>query len=338
MLRRIILICLLVCIYACSNNSFNGRVVKLREDPLEQQMTGKKILSVPGAGIIYIAYPYLLISTYNLPYFLKVVDLCSYATAGLFAIKGNGPEEFLSFKIINQTYPDDGLFLAMDYYKKQVYTFRPDELMKEMKLTVKPVGTYFSTAEPFHVFDRGDEHFLIKSYDRETNEMIYLITGKEDTGRISKKVSTLYKEPLSLRNLDHMLTVADGYEISRDLIVSLSGNRQIDIIDIGDPANNRSFFPPPYRERIPVQKLSSLDPGKDSYYISLPRFNKDKIMALYKTPAGIQFHITDWNGNTFHRIHLTEDIRDFNMDWENKTAYGISTGEDIYTYDLGKII
>lgn len=75
---------------------------------------------MPGAGIIYISYPYLLISTYNLPYFLKVTDLRTYETAGLFAIKGNGPEEFLSFKIINRTYPD--------------------ELMKEMKLTVKPVG------------------------------------------------------------------------------------------------------------------------------------------------------------------------------------------------------
>lgn len=61
-------------------------------------------------------------------------------------------------------------------------------------------------------------------------------------------------------------------------------------------------------------------------------------MALYKTPSGIQFHITGWDGDTFYRIYLTEDIRDFSMDWENKTAYGISTGEDIYTYDLGKVI
>lgn len=111
--RRIILICLLCCLYACNDNSFNGRVVKLRKDPPERKMTGKKILSVPGAGIIYISYPYLLISTYNLPYFLKVTDLRTYETAGLFAIKGNGPEEYLSFKIINRTYPD--------------------ELMKEMK-------------------------------------------------------------------------------------------------------------------------------------------------------------------------------------------------------------
>lgn len=168
--------------------------------------------------------------------------------------------------------------------------------------------------------------------------MIYLITDKKDTGRISKRVSSLYKEPFSLRNLDHMLTVADGYEISRNLIVSLSGNQHIDIIDIKNPADNRSFVSPPCRERIPVQKLSSLDPEQDSYYISLPRFNKDKIMALYKTPQDIQLHISDWNGETFYRIHLTEDIQDFNVDWENKTAYGISTGEDIYTYDLNGII
>ena len=77
------------------------------------------------------------------------------------------------------------------------------------------------------------------------------------------------------------------------------------------------------------------------YYISIPRCNDSLIFALYcnKEENGKkEFHVINWEGKALFKLFINEDLRDFNIDWQNGKLYGITNNDIVYVYDVNNIV
>ena len=137
-----------------------------------------------------------------------------------------------------------------------------------------------------------------------------------------------------------MMSLADCLKPDGKMIASLTGVlNQIDILNLEDSTQNFSVKMgdgPTSIEDIRQNRETLYD-----YYISIPRCNDSLIFALYcnKEENGKkEFHVINWEGKALFKLFINEDLRDFNIDWQNGKLYGITNNDIVYVYDVNNIV
>lgn len=116
--KILLLLCMFIVSCDLSDNLFLGREKYIELFNHEYHIKGVKTESIDTIGtfLIDFAHPYLITTLYKSSNYIKLYDLETRKFIGDFAFKGDGPSEFLSFGVLNQT--QNSILWAQDYFKK----------------------------------------------------------------------------------------------------------------------------------------------------------------------------------------------------------------------------
>lgn len=332
--KILLLLCMFIVSCDLSDNLFLGREKYIELFNHEYHIKGVKTESIDTIGtfLIDFAHPYLITTLYKSSNYIKLYDLETRKFIGDFAFKGDGPSEFLSFGVLNQT--QNSILWAQDYFKKKLYEIDLKQSEKQMTLAVVDNIDYSPIVDPLQIFYCSDSLLLIKNIEVE-NGICYVKYDPISPGKKMERIY-MYNYVLSQTDLNLILSLADCLKPDSKMIASLTGVlNQIDILNLEDSTKNLSVIMgkgPKALEDIRSNKSPLYD-----YYISLPRCNDDLIFALYRNKNNNdkkEFHVINWEGEALFRLFIDEDLRDFNIDWMNKKLYGITMDDIVYIYDI----
>lgn len=329
---------LLCCLFSCNreSNFFLGEMKISHSLENEYNLIGSKLTGIDTVGPLGINFlpEYIMITLYKSPSFLEIYDRVTYKSIGQYFSKGNGPGESLALSVLNQEM--DSVAMLQDYIKKQVLTMSLKEVEGFYEATVKKVADYTCFVDPLQVFFYNDSLLLIKSLDIEKG-LIYSLYDFKNKNVLKEYV--LYNEVLDQSDLNRIMTLADALKPDKSKLVSLTGAfNQIDILDLDNPARNISISIGD--ENMSLEWLRKHQPDEcPDFYISLPRCNDEYIIALHQDVDSkkAEFHVINWEGKALYRLKTDEELRDFNIDWENAVLYGISETDEVYVYSLKEV-
>ncbi|MEG1005595.1 MAG: hypothetical protein RSO15_04840 [Bacteroides sp.] len=338
-MKYIFIFLLSILAVACEydNNLFSGKLVRVDDFEKESYLNGEMVeIDTVGTFQIDFLSSYMITTLYKLPYFIKVYDSQKRSFLGNFAYKGNGPNEFLGFSVLNQQ--QDSVLWIQDYYKKELTGIDLHKSIDEGVFAVKKNFDYEKVVDPLQVFYCNDSLLLVKNLDYEKGVQY----AKFNPLRPNQEVSPIfmYNTVLSQQDLNVMMSLADCLKPDGKMIASLTGVlNQIDILSLEDSTENISVkmgASPSTIEYIRENRDKLYD-----YYISLPRCNDTLIFALYRNKEKndrLEFHVISWTGKALFRLFVREDLRDFNIDWLQGKLYGITKSDIVYVYDVNNII
>lgn len=323
---------------ACRNNSnlFLGDVKYDDCKGKEYMLKGNLVAKVDTIGVFQIDFlsDYVLASLYKSPFFATIYKNSSFEKLGCYFAKGNGPDEFLGFSVLNQK--QDSVLLLQDYYQKRISFVAFIHRNEKLECKIKKKADYSQFVDPLQVFCYNDSLLLVKSLNVKegVSYNIYDYVHKKTIRKIP-----MYNEPLTQQDLNRMMALADALKPDKTKIVSLTGVfNQIDILDLEEPRNNLSVrF---NQSNITVDQLRNNKDDLRDYYISLPRCNDMYVFSLFQheSTEKKEFHVINWEGDALFRLIVNEDLRDFNVDWINGILYGITTNDIVYCYNIRKYI
>lgn len=319
-------------LFSCQHedNFFIGKVIKVDKFEKELLLVGSKVQYMDSIGNFEItAVPLgLAVTMYKLPYFMNI-----YSREGkryeedYFAI-GEGPNEFLSFIVLNQK--QDSILYVQDYKRKKVYGIDLEKVIAGAQNVVRQQIDYNAFATPLQVFYCNDTLLMVKVVDTALGIVYYKYNP--ETGY--KKKIKMYRSAVLMEDLNYMMSIADGLKPDAKMIVSLTGTlNQIDVLNLEDSTANFSFTTS--KDLITLEDIKANKREKRDYYLSLPKCSDTLIFALYQQrEEKKEFHVIDWSGKALFRIGVNEDLRDFSIDWKQGVLYGITTNDEVYSYNL----
>lgn len=306
-------------------NSFNGKMRYLSGFGTVQVLSGEKlpyIHSIGSYGCDFSA-PYLLLSLAKQDSLLGIYNVTKQVFLGNYFAIGAGPDDFSSFVIVNQQ--KDSLLMVNDVYKKELKIIRLVETVEQMQMVCLERLSYEGIHEMLFYTDS-----LMWMKSIEDGEMTYTCSNPE------YPAVSLYKERIGNLDLNHMLLLADAIKPDGSKLVSLTGVlNQIDILSLTSTDENISVT----TAKAPIT-FSELQDDKYEhavdYYLSIPRCNDLYIIALHvsQDTRKKSLHVIDWQGNGVAEYLLREDLVDFCVDWKRQIIYGITSGEEVYAYQI----
>lgn len=339
MRRYFIFLLLSAIVVSCRNNEslFCGKLVPVETFEKEYHLVGSmEQIDTIGAFQIDFSAPYLIITQYKLPYFIKVYDSKTRNIRANLAHRGEGPNEFLSFSILNQQH--DSILWTQDYHKKKLLGIDLQKSIEQKTNVVRKSIDYKKINDPLQVFYCNDSLLLIKNIEHELGVQYVKFNPFCPDGNMTRFF--MYNPILLQQDLNLMMSLADCLKPDGKMIACLTGVlNQIDILNLEDSTQNFSVKMgdgPTSIEDIRQNRETLYD-----YYISIPRCNDSLIFALYcnKEENGKkEFHVINWEGKALFKLFINEDLRDFNIDWQNGKLYGITNNDIVYVYDVNNIV
>ncbi len=338
MKRNLYFIILCLLLNACQDNPnlFRGAIKYANWEKKEYKLHGNIFLKIDSIGTFQIDFfsKYVLVTQYKSPYFLTLYRKSNYEKKGNYFIRGNGPDEFLGFSILNQK--QDSLLLLQDYYRKQIVVVDFIDSGEKFEDKIRRKIDYSNIVEPLQAFYYNDSLLLIKSLD--ASEGILYNYYDYHHKKVTEKFS-MYNAVLGQQDLNNMMSLADAIKPDKTKLVSLTGiYNQIDIFDLKNPSNSFSVYS--NRRNVTLEQTRNYPDELYDYYISLPRCNNKCIYVLSqdKQNEKKEFHVIDWNGNALYKLHIDEPLRDFNIDWYEGVLYGITDDDIVYVYNIKRFI
>lgn len=338
MKQKIILLLTCVCLASCKQNDnlFKGEIRYVDSFKHECHLTGS-VLNIDTIGTFQVDFiDTLLISTlYKSSNFARFYNANTLAYLGDLAYRGDAPNEFLSFSIMNQH--QDSVLWVQDYIRKKMFEIDLLQSVKQISIVLNKTIDYQQVIDPLQAFYCNDTLLLIKEFDYEQG--VRYIKFNPTSGSKPLAFIPMYNSILSQRDLNSIMSIADCLKPDCKQVASLTGVlNQIDILSLDGSVPNLSIKMgdgPGTLEEIRQNGDNLYD-----YYISLPRCNEYCIIALYcdKSKSNKEFHIINWNGEALFKLVTDEDLRDFNIDWKSGKLYGITVEDFVYVYDINNVL
>ncbi|MBE6288329.1 MAG: hypothetical protein E7099_09140 [Mediterranea massiliensis] len=308
----------------CMNNAgiTNGNVIYIQQFEREEELEGEKLEYIDSFGFMgcELVYPYLLLNLYKQSEFIALYHLEKEEYIGLFFSKGEGPEEFLAFNIVNRI--NNGSVWIDDPIRRKLKEYVFMDTINAVKAIEQNVIEYREENDVYSIFPIKDESFVYKAFAE--NKGVYLKTKKREIYP--------YKEVFTRNDMNRTSQLADCINTEGTKWVSLSGVfDQIDIISLSDEEKSISV--------TTATSLTSWETYRNKneedlmeYYLTLPRCNDSYIAALHNQNGNKEIILIDWSGNGICRWKIKENIIDFCIDWERNKLYGVTEDENIYCY------
>lgn len=331
-MRPILYFFLSLLLFSCQHkdNFFNGKVVVADGFEQEFMLSGDEVAYMDSIGNFQIEVtPVGLITTmYKLSYFSQIYDPQRGVCRGRFFVKGEGPDEFLSFGILNQK--QDFILYVQDFQRKMLYGIDMASTISNQQTVIVKRIDYHAFADPLQVFYCSDSLLLVKDVDFNKGVCYH----KYNPYSKEKKTIRMYQPVVRPADLNYIMSIADGLKPDGKMIVSLTGTlNQIDILNLEDSTANFSFTLS--KDLLTLEDLKENKGEMRDYYLSLPKSSDTLIFALYQQSEGQkEFHVINWRGQALFRLGVKEDLRDFTVDWKQGTLYGITANDEVYAYNL----
>lgn len=339
MKRNITFLLLCVIILSCEHNDhlFRGKSVNIKSFNHAYHLKGTIEEAIDTIGTFQLDFtnPYLISTLYKSPHFTKIYDKKTLKSLGNFAYKGDGPNEFLTFSILNQQ--QDSVLWVQDYYKKRLYGIDLEQSIEKSSIVLKKEFDYTQMEDPLQAFYCSDSLLLIKNIDYE--EGIQYIKFNPFFPNVKKERIYMYNSVLSQPDLNLIMSLADCLKPDFKIVASLTGVlNQIDLLNLEDSTKNLSVRMG--EGPTTLADIRQNNTALHNYYISLPRCNNDLIFALHcnKDNDKKEFHVISWKGEALFKLSIDENLRDFNVDWRKGKLYGITIDDIVYVYDVNNIL
>ena len=109
-------------LYGCEKKSAfsDARIVYIKNYDMIQPLKGEKLDYIEHIGFIgcELMYPYLMLNLHKQSNFLALYNIVEHTCEGTFFVQGGGPEEFISFNVLNQI--NDSTFWVNDLGKRRL--------------------------------------------------------------------------------------------------------------------------------------------------------------------------------------------------------------------------
>lgn len=331
-MRPILFFFLSFLLFSCQHkdNFFNGKIVVADTFEQELVLSGNKVVYMDSIGNFQIEVTPvgLVITMYKLSYFAQIFDRQGGTCKGNFFVKGEGPDEFLTFSILNQK--QDSVLYVQDFQRKMLYGIDMASTVSSQRSVIKKRIDYNAFTDPLQVFYCGDSLLLVKDVDFNNGVCYY----KYNPYNQYKERIKVYHFVVQPADLNYMMSIADCLKPDAKMIVSLTGTlNQIDILNLEDSTANLSFTTS--EALITLEDVKANKGEKRDYYLSLPKSSDTLIFALFQQGGGQkEFHVINWSGQALFRLGVNEDLRDFSIDWKQGRLYGITTNDEVYSYNL----
>lgn len=324
-------------LFSCTKqeNSFRGKIKYVPIFKNEATLKGEIDTEIDTIAPLQIDFfsPYVITTVYKSKYFTKIYNTSTKEDLGYYCSKGIGPKEFLSLGILNQK-QENPLWLQ-DYANKTVYNIDIAKTIKNKEPYIRKKFSFNEIEDPLQLFYISDSLLLIKSYEK-SKGVIYRWYNPTLKLFLENEIS-LYTEILTQKDLNNVMTLADCLKPDGSKIASLTGTlNQIDILNLKDNSKNFSFTT---NKRI-ITWNDIHEKKIEDYYISLPRCNNHTIFALFQNKKNNnrkEIHVINWEGEGLYKLHIKEDLRDFNINWNKEIIYGIDNNDIIYKYDISNL-
>ena len=317
--------------FSCQHedNLFCGKVIRADKFEQELMLVGNRVPYMDSIGNFEItAVPLgLVVTMYKLPYFANIYSREGKRYEKNYFIMGEGPDEFLSFIVLNQK--QDSTLYVQDYKRKMVYGIDLAKVVDGTGSAIKQQVDYNAFATPLQVFYCNDTSLMVKDVDAIDGILYYKYNPQ--TGY--KKRINMYSTPVLMGDMDYMMSIADCLKPDAKKIASLTGTlNQIDVLNLEDSTSNFSFTTA--KDLVTLEKVRLDKKESQNYYLYLPRCSDNVIFALYQRDDRKEFHVIDWHGKALFRLGVNENLNDFSIDWIDYKLYGMNEDGEVYFYDL----
>lgn len=325
---------------ACTEKSIlnNSEIKYIKDFPTSFNITGKKLnIELLGASTFFIIDTFLITKNHNMEKFLTVYSLNSFCKINSFIPQGRGANEFLDFTYCDYYLKDSNQIniYFTDINQRAMFSFNLTKSITK-ETTISTELTTFHTIY-FKTKYKKNMPLFSRMYDPVKKSLSYV--------KHNLQGDTLENYVL-FENITDILRnkIGSADKMKPDFTKLAQAMLQFDQINIIDFENQKNISITTSKHFMPLQTNNSKEPIM--YYSDLTCTN-NYIYALYPkqpiTEWGInnkksEIQIFTWDGNPTCIIHIPEYLLYINIDEANKQLYGFTADEEIYQYDLQKII
>jgi len=298
-----------------------------------------------GAADVFIADTFIVFTTPRFDTLYSVSSLNTYGHLGNFVTKGNGPLELLgSFEPLSVFSTANSTSISIyDFYTNRYYKW---DLTNSIKYSA-PVFTdtvRFSDMPGLYKIHPLDNELLFLDYIDPSELNQHYAVYHIPTEKIMDDKVALLSGITELANSYLLATCTSFSLVNRKYVSAMGFIDQLNIYDLDRPEGAKALTV--HKKRMGMEEVERTPmPEKMEYYVDV-RSDASRIYALYanqnrkdwavnETPAVIQ--VFDWDGNPICELKTKEKIVHFDVDENGGKLYGLTTEEELYVYDLGKM-
>lgn len=315
-------------LWGCEKNNpiTNGKQIRVQQFEKELVLTGKPLTFIESKGIFgcEVRNPYLLLNLFNQDNFIAVYDLVEGKFLGNVFTKGKTNDEYVSFDMVNMYH--DSVFWTIDPIRRIVREFAYKPMAKDSSQLFKNTNTWTCNikAELFSAFPNGNMINTYKAFS--TEEGLFY-----ENVRTKKRIN-IYRQKISLNDLNRIKTLAESMKPDGSKIASFTGVWDaFDIVSLNDEQNYCIANTDELMSWSDFNQMSDNDIPE--HYLSIPRSNNDYIALLHRYAENLEILFFDWDGRAIAKCHVKEKLVDFAVDWTNLTIYGVDENDMVYQYE-----
>jgi len=353
-MNRAILSVLCIYLFSCvgcttRENIFNGRLIEIKEFDCTSKITAKKLLLTdPPMGFSAIRKIDSLVAFIHhrggSDYFFSLYDVKNDKFLGKFMRRGRGPDEFMLVEysgdyVIDQN--GDIHICCFAANERVVLKCNVSAFLRTGKYTTEVLYTFPSfSLKRTHIL--SDSCFLSHFYDPQQQQMLYQMTQPHSA---NDKDVPLYNIEIPLDEYFLFGSIGNLSPNKDKLALAMTSFALINILDPNNPKNNLSIMPDRALYRDVETVRNNIFTDRRVTYESI-KCEGQYIFALYsgvnsgerEKASGVELHVVDWKGKGVARLFIDEILMSFCIDESSKTMYALDYFEELYTYDLSKVI
>ena len=280
------------------------------------------------------------------PHFYSIYNLQTNSFVGAFLQRGRGPNEFLSLNYWNNHSLQNNqrwLYLSA-INEKQVIKFNLSDFLQSGSINIEILNQYKDLQMNTHILN--DSTFLAYMFTQNNKDFrvfyrkYYSTSDKREEINLTKKNVRNYEEFNLLWAAEHIRQ--DG----KKMAMAMSNMNRVHIFNLEEPTNNITLTPKG-QKHILLSDLSQQSFHATVYY-SAVKTTQDYIFALFHNQffvdwqhcqsKKVEIHVFNWNGLPIYKLHIDECLSNFCIDPGKKIMYAYDHEENIYQYDLSKIL
>lgn len=329
-MNKIFLFCVISLLFCgCKEKSAfsDARIVYVNNYNMIQPLKGEKLDYIEHIGFIgcELMYPYLMLNLHKQSNFLALYNIVERTCEGTFFTQGGGPEEFVSFNMLNQI--NDSTFWVNDLGKRRLSEYAIKREGGDVKMVRRNIVRYDNLMDDiFTMFINGvGEPFYYKCFSVEEGVSV---RNSSDEAKVYP-----YSRKFTMNDMNHFTMLADCMNSDRTKMASLTGIfDQVEIVSLTSTEENLCLATSPLKSWASYENTSR---NEYTYpYLSLPRCDDRYIATLHDNSGKKEILIFDWSGNGVCQCPVNENLVDFAIDWKRNMIYGVSDNEEIFMYDV----
>lgn len=287
----------------------------------------------------------LLFKHSEMPYLFSIVNIETKKFISNFLRRGRGPDEFtyLSYWGESEVQNGDRWLYMSDINTNKIIKVNLTDFVESGLTNIELLDKYNGTQLQNHILN--DSTFLVSMY-YESEAGIRMFYRKYSNKGI-----------LDIQDID-FVTVNDYDELDlfgmseylrpdkKKMAMSMMDMNRINIFDLENSKRNITLTPKG-SVFVPPSELVQQDYTETMMYYHGMRTTQDYIFTLYvdqlleewqEESKPIEIHVFDWEGNPRYKLHIDEYLQDFCIDTDNNVMYAFDYSDNIYLYDLSRIL